>query len=467
MKTRFQFRAWHWVLLAFLLIGSVAIATPQSWLPQTRGLMEYWRTRVRPASSDDGTAHDEEEQDNGHAGHSEDASIELSAGALENIGYRPMTISLQPFTRTITLPAIVVERPGRSQIQITAPLTGIITKIIPIEGVAVEADSPLFKIRLTHEELVTAQRDFLRSAESLDVVKREIKRLRKLVDENVVPRKRVLEYEYEKQKLEASLNAERQALLLHGLNKEQVDAILRDRELFQTMTILAPKDSSDSAGCDNGHSFHVQQLPVTLGQQVEAGDTLCVLANHCVLFIEGRAFADDAVRLREAARQAWKVSASLLVGRQETVAIDDLRLLYLSDRIDPESRAFRFYVTLPNEVVLDQRSPDGNRFIEWKFKPGQRMELHVPVEKWKDQIVLPVEAVVEEGPETYLYEQNGDHFDRVPVHVEYRDQDQVVVANDGSVFPGDVVAAHGAYQMHLALKNKGGGGIDPHAGHNH
>jgi hypothetical protein len=67
----------------------------------------------------------------------------------------------------------------------------------------------------------------------------------------------------------------------------------------------------------------------------------------------------------------------------------------------------------------------------------------------------------------YVYRQNGDHFDRVPVHVLYRDRDSVVVANNGSLFPGDVVAGKGAYQMHLALKNKSGGGIDPHAGHQH
>jgi hypothetical protein len=29
------------------------------------------------------------------------------------------------------------------------------------------------------------------------------------------------------------------------------------------------------------------------------------------------------------------------------------------------------------------------------------------------------------------------------------------------------VAGHGAYQIHLACKNKAGGGVDPHAGHQH
>ena len=80
--------------------------------------------------------------------------------------------------------------------------------------------------------------------------------------------------------------------------------------------------------------------------------------------------------------------------------------------------------------------------------------------------MLPPEAVVEEGAETFVFEQNGDHFDRVPVHVLYRDKHAVVVENDGSLI-GSTLAMSGAYQMHLAIKNKAGGGVDPHAGHNH
>jgi hypothetical protein len=51
--------------------------------------------------------------------------------------------------------------------------------------------------------------------------------------------------------------------------------------------------------------------------------------------------------------------------------------------------------------------------------------------------------------------------------VIYRDQAYAVIKNDGSVFPGDIVAQRGAHQLQMALKNKSGGGADPHAGHNH
>ena len=81
--------------------------------------------------------------------------------------------------------------------------------------------------------------------------------------------------------------------------------------------------------------------------------------------------------------------------------------------------------------------------------------------------MVPVTAVVKEGLDWFVFQQNGDRFDRIPVHVEYRNQRWAVLDNDGSLFPGDVIAATGAFQMHLAMKNKVGSGVDPHAGHNH
>jgi membrane fusion protein, heavy metal efflux system len=105
--------------------------------------------------------------------------------------------------------------------------------------------------------------------------------------------------------------------------------------------------------------------------------------------------------------------------------------------------------------------------LQWQFNPGQRVELNLPVEHFTDRLVVPANAVVTDGAESYIYRQSGDSFERVPVHVEHRDKKSAVIKNDGAVFPGDVIAGIGAFQIHLALKNKSGGGIDPHAGHSH
>jgi multidrug efflux pump subunit AcrA (membrane-fusion protein) len=190
------------------------------------------------------------------------------------------------------------------------------------------------------------------------------------------------------------------------------------------------------------------------------------LADHCELYIEGTAFEADADQLRQAAADGETISASFLDRSRRDPGVTGLKIFYLADTVDQNSRAFHFYVTLPNQVVLD-RKEGRHRFLTWRFKPGQRVELSVPVERRENVIVVPEEAVATDGAESFVYRQNGKYFDRVPVHVEDRDRRSAVLANDGSLFPGDVIAGSGAFQIHLAVKNKTGGAIDPHAGHNH
>jgi len=453
------------------VVGAVLLVTGaksyRRWLPQFRAFVTASQeSKEDPANDLGGLDHEGHDHGVVHPGHSDDNAIAVSGAGLKNIDYEPVQVKLSTFERTIVLPAMVVERPGHSQIQITASLTGVVTKVYAVQGAASVPGSPMFEIRLTHEELVASQRNFLQTAESLVVMKREIARL-KAITEGIVPGKRIFGHEYELQKLEASLRAERQALLLHGLQDDEIDQILATRKLVPSLTVYAPAHSHEDGGCPEEHVFHVQRLPISLGQHVAIGELLCVIADHCELYIEGRAFEDDAMRLREAAREGSDISASVVVGRRQTDVIEGLTLLYLADHVDETTRAFRFYLRLPNQVALDRQAENGRRFIAWRFNPGQRMELRVPVETWDNRIVLPVESVVEDGVETYVYERNGDHFDRLAVHVQYRDQTSAVIANDGALKLGKIVAARGAYQIHLALKNRTTGGVDPHAGHTH
>lgn len=399
--------------------------------------------------------------------HNDAAAITLSRQAKGNLGLRTTRVELRTFDRTITVPGIVVERPGRSTLQVTAPLTGVVTKVYPLQGEAVSPSQPLFDMRLTHEELVQAQGDFLRTAEELEVVRREVARLEKVAAEGAIAGKTLLERKYEQQKQEAVLRAQRQALLLHGLSAAQVDAILSTHTLLGRLTVSVPTGEDPCQPSSSPPVLQVQELRVTTGQHVNAGDTLCLLADHRELYLEGRAFEQDVEALTRAASKNWTVSTTLDSKSDKGKSLENLKILYLADKVEPESRALRFYVTLPNRLVREDRQACGSRFVYWQFRPGQRTEIKVPVERWTDRIVLPVEAVAQDGAEAYVFEANGDHFDRRPVRVEYRDQRSVVIANDGSLKLGGLVAESAAHEMQLALKNKAGGGVDPHAGHNH
>ena len=452
-------RSWLPAVITSVIViaGGVAAVTRGHWLPLVQAA---WRADA-PAPGVAQAGHD-----HAQAGHSEASAIELSERGLKNIGFVPFTIAPTDYARKLTLPAIVVERPGKSQVYITAPLTGVIEKISVSQGEAVEADQPLFRMRLTHEELVAAQREFLETLAKLGVVERELARLRGL-EEGIVPGKRILEQEYEQDRLRVALDASMQAMLLHGLTEEQVEEVRRTGRMFREITVRAPEHADSEEACEAPHLFTVQNLGVALGEHVEIGREMALLSDHCELLIEALAFEDDAASIRRAAKADLTVAAKQLDRSSPGGQLTDLQILYVAGQIDPESRAFKVYARLPNHVALDKTGPRGKRFLEWAYKPGQRMELSIPVETWEDQIVVPTTAVVDEGAEAYVYRQNGDRFERVSVHVRYRDQNAVLLANDGAVFKGDVIAGNGAYQMHLALKNQSGAAIDPHAGHNH
>lgn len=407
-------------------------------------------------------------QHHGHPGHDEKDSLALSAQARRNIGLQLVTVDLQPFERTVSVPGIITERPGRTTIEVTAPMTGVITRIAAVQGEAIEPGQLLLELRLTHEELVQAQGDLLKTAESLDVTKREIARIEELVREGAIAGKTMIDLNYEKQKAEAVLHAQSQTLVLHGFSPEQVAEILQSRKLLQQLSVTVPIVPNSDSSATSPPTLQVQELRVALGQHVDAGTALFVLADHRELFIEGRAFEQDVQAISNAVIHDWKVSAVVenKSNRPEDI-LTGLSILYMANQVDSESRAFRFYVTLPNRVLREKLSPDGRKFLDWEFKPGQRVQVRVPVELWNDRIVLPVEAVAQDGSESFVFQANGNNFDRRPVHVEYRDQVWVVIANDGSIFPGDVLARSGAFQLQTAMKNRAGGAIDPHAGHNH
>lgn len=497
-KPRFK-----WILcVIFLGVITAGWYFQEKWLPQAQqwaGLDSADSLPELP-EEDDHAGHDHGHDDDGHddhghddheghdhAAHDESTSLELTEQARSNIGLtgdNVREIELSTFTRTITVPAVVKVRPGLSLKKIVTPMTGIVTEIKIVEGEALNPDSAMFKIRLTHEELVQAQTAFLKTLGDLDIQGLEIDRLQKLSTKGAIAGKLLLKEQYTQKKLAASLKANREALLLHGLSALQVDEIVSSRRLISEHQVRAPSvikpsdqlqlskspispvaGSQDNASVQN--SYVVEKLDINVGDFVQAGNTLCVMSDFSGLYIQGRAFEHDSEEITRALKNKWNVTAVREDNQDKSQLIEGLELVYLDNRVDPDSRALYFYVNLPNEIMNDSKTPDGHRFLTWRYKPGQRMQLLVPVEQWEEELVVPVDAVAQEGAEYYIFQENGNHFDRIPVHLKYQDQFTAVISNDGSIFPGDIIAFTGAHQLQMAIKNKSGGAVDPHAGHNH
>ncbi len=478
-----------WV--AATIVVGIAFVSRDTLVPATKAWITSTISSFRPHSETEEETESEDDEEHGHD-HADGNSLELSDQAKRNIGLTDDMlgeIKLQTFQRSITVPAMVVERPGRTLIQVAAPMTGVVTHVHAVTGESVKSGTLLFEIRLTHEDLVQAQTEFLKTIGELEVEQREIARLEEVTKNGAVAPIKRLEREYARDKLQALLQAQEEALRLHGLSERQVKQIAIDRKLLRDLHISAPLPHTHSddefklSGPIQRINFQdkpqpeappkdavpliISKLNVHKGQAVTAGETLCVLADMRQLYIEGQAFEQDVQVLERATNNDWPITAIQPSHDETPQLIGDLKVVYLDHRISTETRALKFFVGLPNTILRTTQAEEDQQFVSWRYKPGQRMQLRIPVEEWPDRIVLPVDAVVKEGAEHFVFMENGKHFDRKAVHVEYRDQFSVVIANDGALFVGDVIALTGAHQMQMDLKNKSGGAVDPHAGHSH
>lgn len=478
-----------------IILIVVAAASYRSWWPTLSSWVDGTLASQREVS---------DEGDDGHPSYAAAGptlSLDLTPQARRNLGLTDeflQPIQLSTYRQAITVPAIVVAKPGRSSIVVSSPLSGVVTHVHAVTGEAVMPGELLFEVRLTYEDLVDTQTAYLKTISELEVENREIARLEEATRTGAISGRQLLERRYAKEKLEAFARSQREALRLHGLSARQVDEIGNAGKLLRDLQIIVPdvdEHSEDeelrlssvstipisytqppplelpparpaSPAARGPKPLVIDSLQVHKGQAVMSGERLCSLSDYSQLFIEGKAFENDVAAITKAAQNNWAVDA-VFTGSQQQETVRNLKLAYVSNSIDATSRTLSLFVELPNQIVRDETNDDRQRFVAWKYRIGQRLELRVPVAQWEQQIVLPVEAVVKEGPDWYVFQQNGKRFDRVPVHVKHRDQRSVVVANDGSVFPGDVVALKAAHQMQMAIKNKSGGAVDPHAGHSH
>lgn len=415
----------------------------------------------------------------------ENLDITLSVQALKNIGLtdHQTILSLKPetFGKTLSFPAMVTEYPGRSESKVPSPVSGIITKIYHEPSVSVSPGEPLFDITLTLQSVMEGQTQLLELLKKREILEAEILRVGELPEGLAPKTKRELEF----QKSEMVLQVENQKHLLQvqGISEEALQKLIEKQEITRNVTVYVPPIShhglvSEENPGEVKNWMIVRELFVEIGQMVALGDPLCTLCDLCELPIRGEAFAYDEPFLLKALQENAPVQA-IFEGNEGNV-LQNLTLRSMDNHIDEQNRTIFCYVDFANEVAVDRMEKQGEfpaprRYIQWKYKPGQRCELEVEYARLENVFVLPTEAVAKEVNDTYLFEWVGNDVDlkiwrKKPVHVLYQWKNQTVIANDGSVFPGAKIAATGADFLLAALNAKNSGGtaeVDPHAGCSH
>jgi multidrug efflux pump subunit AcrA (membrane-fusion protein) len=474
--------------------------------------------------------------------HDEDVQehVSLTRQAFQNLGLKLEKVTPRDYWKSQTVPGAVVEIPGRSKLTVSAPVTGVIDSVLVSPGQTVIPADPLFTLRITDESLTAAQSKWLAGIARREIVEKEIARLAPLTSAGAVAGRRKRDLEYELAQLDSAQQVLEQDMLSRGLPAYMITRIAEGRSLASTLEIVAPPINS------RGVAAHVRVRPVSLertteranysvsmiqvhaGQTVQRGDALCTLDNHAELYVRGQAFDSDLPLLDRLTEKGWKITAEFGHDHDEpggtTIIRRDLPLLRIDNVVGAESQTFTFFLPLRNEIAQTLNDEAGRSFVHWRFKPGQRVHLRIPAEHWQDQIVLPLDAVVLEGPHALVFVEHtapsavpghshddhshddrshddhsqddhshdddqqahehphpdphqhaesdagGDVFielEAVPVQLLHRDERFAVIANDGQITSGRRVALNSAYELQQAMRmQQGGSGSHPHA-HEH
>ena len=457
------------VFAAFAGLVAAAALSRDLWLPFiVPGSMP---TNAHDEAPTDDHDHD---HDNDHD-HDHDATaarevVELSTQARRNLGLVSKPLQLRSGWRTITIPGTITDRPGISDQGVTSSVVGVVAKIHAYPGDTVRTGEPLFTLRLLSDYLQDAQAELFKATRDLQLEQEKRQRLEQIG--TAIPGARLIEIDQQQRRLQAAITSARQDLLTRGLTPEQIEQVAGG-QFVSTVEIVAPPlpdqtveevpaaDRSAAMVSVTPSSAEVQELAVELGSQVQAGQLLATLANHRLLYAVGHAFQGEASAIERAAREAWPVQ--LEFAEDDPAGWEPLpegfRIRHVANTIDPASRTFDFFVPLTNQSKAYER--EGEQFVDWRLRPGQRVRLLVPVEQLSDVFVLPAAAVVREGPEAYVFRQNGDLFDRRSVHLLHADRVSAIVANDGSLAPGWFVAQSAAASLNRVLESQADAGAPP------
>ncbi|MEC9148430.1 MAG: HlyD family efflux transporter periplasmic adaptor subunit [Planctomycetota bacterium] len=398
--------------------------------------------------------------------------VKLTKQARKNLGLTSSPARPQTYWRTIQVPGTIVDRPGYSDRGITSPAVGVVTRVHAFPGDVVKAGDRLFTLRLFSEYLQSSQKELLSATRESEFVQSELDRLRPLAERGSVAKTKIIDLENQLARQKAVIQTQRQDLITRGLSPSQIEDVAegnlvtsvevvaphRDLDFGKAQEIL-PATVSTSADPTSEFLYEVQELHAELGQQVQAGQLLSTLANHESLYIEGHAFKSEATLLENAAQQGWNIEVEFAEDDPEHWPDLDQKfeIRHLSNSIDTRSRTFDFYIPLQNQSR--DYTKENETFIVWRFRPGQRVRLQVPIARLEDVLVLPVAALVREGPEAYVFQQNGDLFNRLPVHVLHEDRSHVVIANDGSVIEGVYLAQTAAAVLNRTLQAQAASGL--------
>lgn len=314
---------------------------------------------------------EEPKKEESHNEHSE--VVRLSAESIKQINLETETVSLQPFTGYLTIPAKVITNQD-NEAQIGSLVQGRVHQVFVKVGDFVKAGQVLMTVEGLDVGEIKA--GFMIAKAALDYTKANYERQKKLFDEKIGSQKSLLESQAEYEKALAEYKAEDKKIHSVGLSDEDVTDANKSED--HTSGTLPIKSSINGI---------VVERNVVIGQLVDATTNAFKVINTSSVWVDGQIYEKDIAKINQKTNALF-TSATYM---NEKFAG---RIIYIGQTVDEQSRT----ITVRGEFNNSNS----------KLKPQMFGELKIPVSANAKAIMIPEESVVKESGNDYVFVQISD-----------------------------------------------------------
>ncbi len=278
--------------------------------------------------------------------------------------------------------------------QVSSLVQGRVLEVYVKEGDYVKEGQILMHVEgLEIGEIIA---DYLQAKAMLDFTKAAYERQQTLLEQNVGSQKSFLESKAEYEKALAEYNAEDKRIHSIGLEHSDIETSKDSEHIAGVLPIKAPIGGI------------IVERNVVIGQLVEANTTAFKIMNISNLWAEGQIYEKDLTKVTGKPKVEFTTPAY----PNEKFKGD---VILIGQTIDEHSRTIKVRASLQN--------------TNGKLKPNMFGELFIPINSDTKGIIVPTDAMVKEGNESYVFVvENDSTFSRrnVETGIEFAGMREVV-----------------------------------------
>jgi cobalt-zinc-cadmium efflux system membrane fusion protein len=300
--------------------------------------------------------------------------VTLASDVGATIGLAVEEVQPRTFTLAVTAPGKV--RANQDRIAFVGPIIeGRISDVFVSWGDRVERGQVL--AYLESVDVGEAKAAYFRSRAELRVAEANLERKRRLFDEQIIPRKDLLEAEAEYTSAQAEADAAEKALHVIGFTEEEVAGFSERHDLTAIMPIVAPISGT------------IVARQAVIGALADPSVQLFTIMNLSTLWVDAEVYEKDLDKVQPGQR----VEISVIAYPDEGFSG---RVTYIGDTVDDERR------TAVVRTVVE--NPGG------KLKPGMFATVRIITAEKRDAIILPDGAVLRENGKSLVVTEEGGRY---------------------------------------------------------